>query len=274
MSPPVFNGEQYHMWAIKMKAFLRGQGLWQYVEENRQPTQLRQNPTLNQIRIFEEEAAKAPRALSCIHATVIDLVFTRIMACETAKEAWDKLREEFMGSDITKNMQVLNLRREFEMLRMQESKKVKEYVDRLMSVVNKFRLLGMEMTERRLVEKILLSLPKGFESKISSLEDSKDMSQITLTELVHALQAQEQRTLLRQEDTSEDAMMATHKGKSTQGNNRRACKQYGHIEKVCKNKGIQPPQQAQVGKIKCKVKRLNNSLSPLAMQLILAMKLG
>ncbi|XP_031277069.1 uncharacterized protein LOC116135494 [Pistacia vera] len=221
MSPPVFNGEHYHIWAVKMKAFFRGQGLWQYVEENRQPPLLGQNPTLNQMRLHEEETAKAPRALSHIHAAVTDLVFTRIMAYETPKKAWDKLREEYMGSTTTRNMQVLNLRREFEMQRIQESEKVKDYVDRLMGVVNKIRLLGVELTNMRVVEKVLVSLPERFESKISSLEDSRDMGQVTLTELVHALHTQEQRRLLRQEDVGEGAMMATYKTKPVQGNNRR-----------------------------------------------------
>lgn len=31
-------------------------------------------------------------------------MFTRIMACETAKEAWDKLKEEFEGSDRVKSV--------------------------------------------------------------------------------------------------------------------------------------------------------------------------
>ncbi|XP_031259269.1 uncharacterized protein LOC116117370 [Pistacia vera] len=221
LSPPTFNGEQYHIWAIKMKTFLRGQGLWQYVEEDRQPPVLGSNPTLNQIRLHDEEATKSPRALSHIHAVVTEQVFTRIMAYESAKEAWDKLKEEFGGSDTTKGMQVLNLRREIEMLKMQESETVKEYVDRLMNVVNKIRLMGEEMTDKRIVEKVLVSLPERFESKISSLEDSEDLTQITLTDLVYALQAQEQKRLLRQEHSSEGAMVAEFKGKLGQGGSKR-----------------------------------------------------
>ncbi|XP_031262620.1 uncharacterized protein LOC116120791 [Pistacia vera] len=221
LSPLVFNGDQYHIWAVRMKAYLRGQGLWQYVEEEKQPPQLGPNPTLNQMRMYEEKMSKAPKALSHIHFAVTNLVFIRIMACETGKEAWDRLREEFIGSDTTRNMQVMNLRREFKMLRIQEMEKVKEYVDRLMSVVNKIRLLGVVMSDKMIVEKVLVSLLERFESKISSLEDSKDLSQISLTELVHALHAQEQRRLMRQEDTNEGSMMAAQKGKNIQGNNRK-----------------------------------------------------
>ncbi|XP_044495548.1 uncharacterized protein LOC123218270 [Mangifera indica] len=85
--PPVYNGENYHIWAVKMKAFLRGVGLWQYVEEEKQPPPLGPNPTLNQIRLHEEEATKAPKALSILHQGVTDAAFTKIVACETAKEA-------------------------------------------------------------------------------------------------------------------------------------------------------------------------------------------
>ena len=36
LSPPVFDGENYHVWAVKMKAHLRGLGLWQWVESERE----------------------------------------------------------------------------------------------------------------------------------------------------------------------------------------------------------------------------------------------
>ncbi|XP_031284419.1 uncharacterized protein LOC116143141 [Pistacia vera] len=221
LSPPIFNGEQYHVWAVKMKTYLRGHSLWKYVEEEKQIPELGANPTLNQIRIHEEEVAKALKALFYIHYAVTDQVFSRIMACDTPKEYWDKLKEEFGGSSQTRNMQVLNLRREFEMLKMQETENVKEYVDRLMNVVNKIKLLGEELTDHRIVEKVLVSLPERFEAKISSLEDSKDLSHISLAELVHSLQAQEQRRLLRQEDLGEGAMFASQKKKGFQGESRR-----------------------------------------------------
>ncbi|XP_031281021.1 uncharacterized protein LOC116139502 [Pistacia vera] len=199
-----------------MKMYLQGQGLWQYVVEEKQPTQLEQNPKLNQIRLCEEKATKAPRALLHIYLAVSELMFIRIMACEATEEVWDKLKEEYGRSDKTKDMHILNLRRKLEMLKMQESKNVKEYVDRLMNEINKIRLLDEELTDKWIVENVLVSLPERFEAKTSSPENSKDFSQITLTEFVHALQAQQQRRLLRQENNNEGAIMASYKGKSIQ----------------------------------------------------------
>jgi len=59
------------------------------------------------------------------------------MPCEIAKEAWDTLQKAFQGNERTWQMQVLNLRREFEMLRMKEVETIKECFDRLLAVVNK-----------------------------------------------------------------------------------------------------------------------------------------
>ena len=94
-------------------------------------------------------------------------------------------------------MQVLNLRREYESLRMKESELVKDFIDRLLKVVNEIIILGKELNDRRVVEIVLVCLPEKFEAKISSLEEFKDLNQISLSELINALQATEQRRSIR-----------------------------------------------------------------------------
>ena len=46
----------------------------------------------------------------------------------------------------------------------------KEYADKLQGIVNKIRLLGEELSGRRVVEKLLVTLPETFNAKISALE--------------------------------------------------------------------------------------------------------
>ena len=103
---------------------------------------------------------------------------------------------------------MLNLRREFDVLKLKEIEIVKNYADRLMKLVNQIRLLGEELPDSRVVEKVLVSLPKRFAIKISSLEDSRDLSQITLSELVNSLQVIEQRRAIRYEETIEGELQA------------------------------------------------------------------
>ena len=67
------------------------------------------------------------------------------------------------------------------------------------------------------MEKVLSTLPERYEAKISSLEDSRDLTSITLTELINALYAQKQRRASRLEEHQEGAFQA--KTKSTSSTN-------------------------------------------------------
>jgi hypothetical protein len=127
------------------------------------------------------------------------------MNLDSAKGIWDYLKKEYQGNERTKNMQVLNLIREFEMQKMKESENIKDYADRLLSIINKVRFLGKEFFNDIIVQKILVTMPKKYESKISSLEESKDLTSISLGELTNALQAQEQRRSMRLEESMQGA---------------------------------------------------------------------
>ena len=73
------------------------------------------------------------------------------------------------------------------MLKMKETKTIKDYSDNLQSIVNKVRLLGKDLSDERIVQKMLVTVPEIYEYKISSLEESKDLLRISLAELVNAL---------------------------------------------------------------------------------------
>ena len=95
---------------------------------------------------------------------------------------------------------------------MKESETIKDYLDRLLSIVNKVRLLGFELNDSRIVEKILVTVPERYEATVTTLENTKDLSKISLAELLNSLQAQEQRRLMRQDVITEGALQAKHHG--------------------------------------------------------------
>ena len=79
--------------------------------------------------------------------------------------------------------------------------------------MNKIRLFGETFNDDKVVEKIMISLPARFESKISAIEESCDLKTLTIAELISKLQAHEQRTSIRDEEVSEGAFQAKQKGK-------------------------------------------------------------
>ncbi|XP_016578836.1 uncharacterized protein LOC107876422 [Capsicum annuum] len=108
------------------------------------------------------------------------------------------------------------------MKRMKEPETIKDYADQLLDLANKVRLFGKDFIYERIIQKILVTLLEKYEATISSLENSKDMSSITLAKLIKALQELEQRRIIRKEGSVEDIK----------------CNKYGqlgHVERVCKS---------------------------------------
>ena len=86
-----------------MKIYLKAHDLWEVVKTGREPPQLRVNPTIAQMKHHSEKCIKRYKVMSCIQSVVTYTIFTRIMACETAKEACDKLKEEFQDQKNASN---------------------------------------------------------------------------------------------------------------------------------------------------------------------------
>ena len=137
-------------------------------------------------------------------------------------------------------MQILNLKKEFEIHKMKEYESVKEYDNKLMTIVNQIKLLGEDFLTQRIVEKLLVSLPERYEYKISSLEDFKDLSKISFVELINALQAVDQRRTMRRE-ANEQVVDVAYLAKESEGKGKifrcDHCKKLGHEEKDCWHKG-------------------------------------
>ncbi|XP_016566771.2 uncharacterized protein LOC107864878 [Capsicum annuum] len=182
--PPIFNGENYQAWTIRMMVNLEALDLWETVEEDYEVTPLGDNPTVNPMRLH------------------------KIMQMKSAAEIWEYLEKEYQGNERVQNMQVMNLIQEFEMKRMKESETIKDYADQLLDLANKVRLFGRDFTDERIVQKILVTLPEKYEAIISSLENSKNLSSITLAKLVNALRALEQRRIMKKAGSVEDVFQA------------------------------------------------------------------
>ena len=108
-SPPIFNGENYETWAIRMTVHLEALDLWEAVEENYIVLDLPTNPIIAQLKIHKEKKTRKSKAKACLDAAVSNTLFIRIMNLDSAKCIWDYLKKEYKGNERTKNIQVLNL---------------------------------------------------------------------------------------------------------------------------------------------------------------------
>ncbi|GAV76372.1 DUF4219 domain-containing protein/UBN2 domain-containing protein [Cephalotus follicularis] len=199
LAPPVVGGNEYDFWSAKMKTYLRAYDLWESVEKGYSPPENPDNLSIAQMKTVKVESTQNFKALSFLHSIVAESIFPRIVASSTDKEAWDTLQEEFQGTERVRAMRLLNLRRDYENLKMKDSETVKDYISKVLEVVNQMRIYGEKLTDQKLVEKVLISLPDKYDSKVLAIEESKDLTKLTLNELLGFLQIHESRISKREE---------------------------------------------------------------------------
>ncbi|KAF2305213.1 hypothetical protein GH714_003095 [Hevea brasiliensis] len=218
-APPVFKGENYNFWSIKIKAFFMAYDLWETVEKGYEPS-LQDNPTIAEMKKQKEDSTKNFKAPSFLHLAVDDSYF---------QELWGN------NSKISLGCSSLG--------------------------VSRFR------KDQMTVDKVLVIIPNKFESRIVAIEESKDLSKLSINELSGSLQAQEQRFNLQFGQYAEGAFQARNNFKysSSKGSKFQLrnyppcgickktsheekdywhegkpqcfkCKRFGHVQKACRSK--------------------------------------
>ncbi|KAF7812595.1 Retrovirus-related Pol polyprotein from transposon TNT 1-94 [Senna tora] len=195
--PPMLSGENNHIWAIIMKAYLRALSLWSVLESDAN------HRLLQQMQLQLKGGSM--------------------------RRKWPR-NQEFEGSERVKAIKLTH-KREFEMLKMKEEDFLKDYSSKLLEVVNRIRLLGEEFSYQKVVEKMLISLPSKFEAKVSTMEEFCGLKTPIVAELISKLQAQEHRTKMRDDEVVEGAFFAKQKGKQGSGSAKK-----GYVDKRGKHK--------------------------------------
>ena len=113
--------------------------------------------------------------------------FHKISHITIAKEAWEILETTYEGTKKVKETKLQMLTTRFEELKMSEDESFDSFYSKLNEVVvGKFNL-GEKTKDSQIVRKILRLLPESFRAKVVAIEESKDLDDIKVQELVGSL---------------------------------------------------------------------------------------
>ncbi|XP_070050157.1 uncharacterized protein [Nicotiana tomentosiformis] len=146
--------------------------------------------TADDLRKWEKNA-KAKKWLVC---GLGPDEYNRIQSCTTAKEIWDTLQVAHEGTAQVKRSKGTLLYSQYENFSMKEGDTIQEMYTRFTTLTNKLKSLGRTLLEEDKVEKILTKvLPVSWESKITAIQESKNIATLRLDELMGNLTAYELR---------------------------------------------------------------------------------
>ncbi|KAM6576624.1 hypothetical protein CsatB_028461 [Cannabis sativa] len=194
--PLMLEGANYPYWKTKMRAFLRAvdERVWMSIEEGWwKPTMMENEivipkPMSQWTTVEMERANFNSKALHALFNAVSTNQLKVIANCEIAKEAWEKLKIKNEGTDAVKKSRLRALAKAFENLTMEEDESVAEFHAKLCDISNESYALGKTYSNSKLVRKVLGVLPRRFMSKVTSIEEMRNIEELDLDELIGSLQ--------------------------------------------------------------------------------------
>ena len=131
------------------------------------------------------------KALNAIFCGVSLDEFHRISHISIAKVAWQILETTYDGTKKVKDIKLQMLTTQFKELNMNEDESFDCFYSKLNEVViGKFNL-SEKKEDSKIVKKILRSLPESFRAKVTTIEESKNLDDIKVQELIGSLQTYE-----------------------------------------------------------------------------------
>ena len=117
--------------------------------------------------------------------------FNRVSTCETAYDIWHTLEITYEGTSRVKESKINMYVHDYELFKMKPNELIVDMYTRFNGIVNKLKALGKTYENQELVRKLLRSLPKSWEAKVTAIQEAKDLNVLPLEELLGSLMTYE-----------------------------------------------------------------------------------
>ncbi|GKC05314.1 zf-CCHC domain-containing protein [Tanacetum coccineum] len=180
--PEKFNGQNFKRWQQKH-------------------TILRVNPIetkLNEVIIFEKQSddlkkklAKNNEAKMVIYNALPRKEYERIFMCNTAKEIWKTLLITHQGNNQVKDNKIDLLVQQYEQFVISEDESIDSAFARFNTIITSLKALDEGYSSKNYVRKFLRALHPKWREKVTMIEESKDLTSLSLDELIKNLKVHE-----------------------------------------------------------------------------------
>jgi hypothetical protein len=184
---PTFGHTNYGYWKARMLFFLKSIDCWSIVETGWA------KPEDTSLELVPQKTARLSndKALHALCHALSPSEFAKISNCESVQEAWPILETTYEGTKLVKSPKHQMLTSRFEEIKMLKDETFREFYSKMSDLRNSMVSLGNRISDVKLIRKNLRSLPERFRIKVTTIEESKDLEQMKIEELVGSLQTYE-----------------------------------------------------------------------------------
>ncbi|CAN6721513.1 unnamed protein product [Malus baccata var. baccata] len=176
----VLDNNNFDDWSIKMKTLLGAHDVWEVVEKGYIEPEDEATLSQPQKESLKDSRKRDKKALYLIYQALDDNGFEKVSSATSAKQAWEKLQTSYKGAEQVKKVRLQVLRGEN----------------------------GEKLEDVRIMEKILRLLDPKFEHIVVTIEETKNLEEISIEQLMGSLQAYEEKHKKRQGNNEQ--LLKTH----------------------------------------------------------------
>ena len=117
--------------------------------------------------------------------------FNRVSTCQTAYDIWHTYEVTYEGTNRVKKSKIDLLVYSYELFRVKPTETIGDMYTRFTDIINGLKALSKCDTNLELVNKILKSLPKSWDLKVTAIQEIKNLNNFSLENLIRSLKTYE-----------------------------------------------------------------------------------
>ncbi|GJW51568.1 retrovirus-related pol polyprotein from transposon TNT 1-94 [Tanacetum coccineum] len=199
--PPLFESDSFIYWKNRFETYVKSKDLdlW-HVITNGDFQPIIQNPKtkLDEVIPFEKQTddfkkrlAKNNKAKMVIYNALPRKEYERIFMCNMAKEIWKTLLITHQGNSQVIDNKIDLLVQQYEQFVISKDESIDNAFARFKTIITSLKALDEGYSSKKYVRKFLRGLHPNWRAKVTAIEESKDLTSLSLDELIGNLKVHE-----------------------------------------------------------------------------------
>ncbi|GJS69440.1 zf-CCHC domain-containing protein [Tanacetum coccineum] len=200
--PPLFESDGFIYWKNRFETYVKSKDLdlWHVITNGDFPP-IQFNPETKKDEIvsfhkqnddLKKKLAKNNEAKMVIYNALPRKEYERIFMCQTAKEIWDTLLITHQGNNQVKANKIDLLVQQYEQFMIPEEESIDNAFAKFNTIITSLKALDEGFSSKNCVRKFLRALHPKWRAKVTAIEESKNLTTLSLDELIGNLKVYEE----------------------------------------------------------------------------------
>ncbi|GJU45848.1 zf-CCHC domain-containing protein [Tanacetum coccineum] len=200
--PPLFESNGFIYWKNRFETYVKSKDLdlWHVITDGDFPP-IQFNPETKKDEIvsfhkqnddLKKKLAKNNEAKMVIYNALPRKEYERIFMCQTAKEIWDTLLITHQGNNQVKANKIDLLVQQYEQFMIPEEESIDNAFAKFNTIITSLKALDEGFSSKNCVRKFLRALHPKWRAKVTAIEESKNLTTLSLDELIGNLKVYEE----------------------------------------------------------------------------------